>query len=228
MAKLVLSSEGTILQQCFIVKHRLSIGRDSQADLVIDDPAVSRAHAAVITVGNDRIVEDLGTVNGTCVNGKPIKRHLMQHADVIEIGKYQIRYLNQRAAAGTDFDRTMHVDLEHSGLTPSLGNAQTRTKSGAATESSRRIDSWPHGNVRFTKGPNAGTILALDRVVTTLGAPAKQVLAIARRPSGYFVTCVQGKRHARVNGTIIGDTPRPLQDGDVIRVFDGELEFLLG
>jgi hypothetical protein len=31
-----------------------------------------------------------------------------------------------------------------------------------------------------------------------------------------------------VNGTIIGDTPRPLQDGDVIRVFDGELEFLLG
>src|SRR6266446_2957559 len=110
MAKLVLSSDGTILQQCFIEKDRTTIGRGPASDLVIDDPAVSRAHAAVITVGNDQTVEDLGAANGISVNGKRITRHLLEHGDLIEIGTFQIRYLNSSATPGTDFDRTMHID----------------------------------------------------------------------------------------------------------------------
>jgi pSer/pThr/pTyr-binding forkhead associated (FHA) protein len=80
MAKLVLSTNGTILDQCFIAKDRTTIGRDADSDLVIDDPVVSRAHAAIITVGNDQTVEDLGAANGTLVNGKRITRHLLEPA----------------------------------------------------------------------------------------------------------------------------------------------------
>jgi len=38
-------------------------------------------------------LEDLGSTNGTTVNGQPIKKHLLQHADMVEIGKYRIRFL---------------------------------------------------------------------------------------------------------------------------------------
>ena len=61
MAKLVLSSGGSVLFQCFVDKERIGVGRDPANQIVINDPSVSREHVAILPVGNDHILEDLAS-----------------------------------------------------------------------------------------------------------------------------------------------------------------------
>ena len=96
MAKLVLSSGGSVVFQCFVDKDRLGVGRDPTNQIVVDDPSVSRAHAAIVPVGNDHILEDLASANGTFVNGTRMSRRILQHGDVAEFGAFSLRYLNPR------------------------------------------------------------------------------------------------------------------------------------
>ena len=96
MTKLVLSSGGTVLHQQFIDQARITIGRGAYNHIVISDAAMSREHAAIVTVGDDRIVEDLDSSNGTFVNGSRISRRILQHRDVIEFGAFNLCYLNTK------------------------------------------------------------------------------------------------------------------------------------
>ena len=107
MAKLVLSSGGSILYQCFLDKERLHVGKNPDNQVVIDDPAVSEEHAVIIPVGNDHILENVQSINGTFVNGSRVIRHLLQHGDVMQLGAFYLRYLNPRASSDRDLERTM-------------------------------------------------------------------------------------------------------------------------
>ena len=113
MAKLILSVDGQVLKEHTLGKERTLIGRKPHNDIQIDNLAVSGEHAAIITILNDSFVEDLGSTNGTMVNGKPIKKHFLQHNDVIEIGKHKLKYFNeQQPVAGggaADFEKTMII-----------------------------------------------------------------------------------------------------------------------
>ncbi|MBS1163432.1 MAG: hypothetical protein H6R03_1328, partial [Burkholderiaceae bacterium] len=88
MPRLVLSLDGVVLKEVPITKDRTTIGRRSHNDLVIDNLAVSGEHAVLFKSGDDLYVEDLGSTNGTTVNGQPIKKHLLLGGDLIEVGKY--------------------------------------------------------------------------------------------------------------------------------------------
>jgi predicted component of type VI protein secretion system len=109
MAKLVLSSGGSVLYQCFLDKDRVGIGREPHNQVVIDDAAVNGEHAAIFQVANDHILEDLHSTSGTFVNGVRVLRHILQHGDVIEFGALYLRYLNPRATSEIDLERTMLV-----------------------------------------------------------------------------------------------------------------------
>ncbi|MDP1704702.1 MAG: FHA domain-containing protein, partial [Sulfurimicrobium sp.] len=61
MAKLVLSLDGNVLGYHFLEKERFGIGRKPSNELHIDDSSVSKEHAVIVTVGNDQILEDLGS-----------------------------------------------------------------------------------------------------------------------------------------------------------------------
>jgi pSer/pThr/pTyr-binding forkhead associated (FHA) protein len=124
MAKLIYSLDGAFLGEYPIEKERMTIGRRATNDIHIDNLGVSGEHASILTIGNDSFLEDLDSTNGTLVNGKPIKKHVLQNADVIEFGKFQLKYVNeQQASSGTgsgteDFEKTMI-------LRPSYMKAQT-------------------------------------------------------------------------------------------------------
>lgn len=109
MAKMILTLDGVVLKEYTISKDRTTIGRKPHNDVQIDNLAVSGEHAAVVTILNDSFLEDLGSTNGTLVNGQPVKKHFLQNADVIEIGKYKIKYLNDQPSTTTaaDFEKTM-------------------------------------------------------------------------------------------------------------------------
>jgi predicted component of type VI protein secretion system len=112
MAKLILSLEGSMIREIPIDKERIMIGRKPQNDVQIENLAVSGEHACIVTILNDSFLEDLGSTNGTLVNGNQVKKHILQNNDVIEIGKYKMKYVVEPVAAGhaapaEDFERTM-------------------------------------------------------------------------------------------------------------------------
>lgn len=111
MAKLILSLEGSMIREVPLDKERIMIGRKPSNEIQIENLAVSGEHACIVTILNDSFLEDLGSTNGTLVNGNPIKKHILQNNDVIEIGKYKLKYVADAPAAGhaagEDFEKTM-------------------------------------------------------------------------------------------------------------------------
>jgi len=92
MASLVLSFNGEMVKEYEITKPRVSIGRRPHHDIAIDNLAVSGDHAALVRVGNQLILEDGGSTNGTKVNGQTVEKQPLKNGDVIEIGKYHLKY----------------------------------------------------------------------------------------------------------------------------------------
>ncbi len=110
MAKLILSMDGLVLKEIPLSKERTTIGRKPHNDIQIDNLAVSGEHAVIVTILNDSFLEDLGSTNGTVVNGNPIKKHFLQNNDVIELGKYKLKFVGESAPAAAekaDFEKTM-------------------------------------------------------------------------------------------------------------------------
>ena len=108
-AKLILSMDGVVIKEYPLSKERVTIGRKAHNDIIIDNLAVSGEHAAVVTILHDSFLEDLNSTNGLEVNGVPTKKHFLQNNDLIEIGKYKLKYLNDQVgqASAADFEKTM-------------------------------------------------------------------------------------------------------------------------
>src|SRR3954471_8511962 len=111
MAKLILSMDGLVLKEIPLTKERTTIGRKPHNDIQIDNLAVSGEHAVIVTIPNDSFLEDLGSTNGTVVNGSAIKKHFLQNNDVIELGKYKLKFIGEAASSAgaekADFEKTM-------------------------------------------------------------------------------------------------------------------------
>ncbi len=109
MAKLILSMDGLVLKEIPLVKERTTIGRKPHNDIQIDNLAVSGEHAVIVTILQDSFLEDLGSTNGTLVNGQSVKKHFLQTNDVVELGKYKLKYINEVTAQtkAADFEKTM-------------------------------------------------------------------------------------------------------------------------
>ena len=111
MARLILSLDGQTLAEYNMNKERYTIGRLPDNDIRIDNPAVSGHHSLIINILNDSFLEDLNSTNGTYVNGKLIKKHALQHGDVITVGHHQLRYVDDQAsqAPEDEFEKTMVI-----------------------------------------------------------------------------------------------------------------------
>ncbi len=121
-AKLILSMDGAVLKEYPLNKERMTIGRKSHNDIAIDNLAVSGEHAAIVTILHDSFLEDLDSTNGLEVNGKATKKHFLQNNDVIEIGKYKLKYINDQVTqtSPADFEKTMvlRAPVKHAAPAP--------------------------------------------------------------------------------------------------------------
>jgi hypothetical protein len=75
-----------------LAKDALSIGRLDSCDIVLSDTGVSRKHAEVRREGDEWVVVDLNSTNGTIVNGKTVRRHRLAAGDRIEVGETTIEF----------------------------------------------------------------------------------------------------------------------------------------
>lgn len=241
MAKLVLSLNGVVQGEYQLNKERLTIGRKPDNDIRIDNLAVSGKHALVITILDDSFLEDLGSTNGTYVNGKLIKKHALKNGDVVSIGKHELKYVNEHATADDDdFEKTMIIR-------PGSASAAVAAAKAAEAAEARSADApapggaphpasppasggLPLGRLIVLNGPIAGKELELTKALVTLGKPGVQVAVISRRPQGYFLTHIEGgsggaQRYPIVNGEEIGPHAYSLKNNDVIELAGIKMEF---
>lgn len=225
MAKLIISQNGEVIDNRFLNGSSFTVGSLADSDLCLDIQGVSRSHARITSVGNDDILEDLDSTNGTLVNGQPITRHILQNDDVIEIAGIQIRYRNHKAIEGPSFDRTMIIQAS----TPQ-GDAPAQPVGAYALATAKKERRFgpgaAMGMILVFNGPHRSRQIELSRVLHTFGIPGKQVAVINARPHGYFITHVEGKKTALVNGKPIGLQPQALTPKDVIEVGNEKLLFL--
>ena len=230
MAKLILSMDGLVLKEIPLTKERMNIGRRASNDIQIDNLAISGEHAAVVTILNDSFLEDLNSTNGTLVNGQPVKKHFLKNGDVIELGKYKLKYLAEQAQAqdAADFEKTMV--MRPGALKQSTGNPMVDVRPAEAAPLTDTAPTRPAavlGAIQVLNGANAGRELELTKTLTTLGKPGVQVAVIAKRPLGYFITHVEGAQFPVINGRPIDAQAHQLNDHDVVEIAGIKMEFFL-
>ena len=239
MAKLILSLDGSVIREVPLDKERVTIGRKPQNDIQIENLAVSSEHACIVTILNDSFLEDLGSTNGTLVNGNPIKKHILQNNDVVEIGNYKLKYIADTPAAGQtsadEFEKTMVLRAPAArpagerafGDTQALQVAAAAAATAAAASAAKPTEAPLLAAVQILNGPSAGKELELTKNLTTLGKPGVQVAVITRRPQGYFITHVEGATFPVVNGKALDAQAHPLKDHDVIELTGVKMEFFI-
>ena len=239
MAKLILSMDGLVLKEIPLNKERMTIGRKPTNDIQIDNLAISGEHAAVVTILNDSFLEDLNSTNGTLVNGQPVKKHFLKNSDLIELGKYKLKYVMEQTTpvGAADFEKTMVLKpgavrplapQEPAPAASAVGTTQAGNFAAQAQAATRgEAGSQGVAAIQVLNGANAGKELVLTKSLTTLGKPGVQVAVIAKRPTGYFITHVEGTQFPVVNGRVLDAQACPLNDHDVIELAGVKMEFFL-
>ncbi|MGB7543088.1 MAG: FHA domain-containing protein [Burkholderiales bacterium] len=238
--------DNLVLKEIALTKERTTIGRKPHNDIQIDNLAVSGEHAVVVTILQDSFLEDIGSTNGTLVNGQPIKKHFLQNNDIIELGKYKLKYVNEAPAGqakAADFEKTMVLrpsamkSAAPAATAPAAAPAAPGSKSvGDTTVNQAPMGAEPppaapkpvaqrSGVLQLLSGANAGKELELTKPLTSLGKPGVQVAVITRRPQGYFITHVEGANFPVVNGKTLDVQAHALNDHDVIELAGVKMEF---
>jgi pSer/pThr/pTyr-binding forkhead associated (FHA) protein len=227
-------------------KERYTIGRLPDNDIRIDNAAVSGHHSLIINILNDSFLEDLNSTNGTYVNGKLIKKHALQHGDVITVGHHQLRFVEddeqqdefektmviQPSARPVEKLRTAVADSEAIDSEP-LPAAAAAAPAAAETGRNRRaMDGMlpKKAKLQVLSGAFAGRELEITKALTTLGRPGVQVAAITRRGEGYYIVHVDSGKaddFPLVNGAPIGAQATRLNDNDVIQLAGVKMGFFV-
>jgi pSer/pThr/pTyr-binding forkhead associated (FHA) protein len=213
MGKLVVSLDNVVIKEFQITKERTTLGRRPYNDIVIDNLAVSGEHAVLTAAQSDVFIEDLNSTNGTYINGKAIKKQLLSNNDVVEVGKYRIKFLAEDVE---DYEKTMILRPGAFGRAPGT----TGAPSAAAP-----IVAGP-ASIKVLNGGAAGREVLLTKVVTTVGKPGVQVASVTKRPGGYVLSHVEGSRRPSVNGQPVGEEAIALKHGDIIDLAGTQMQFV--
>lgn len=219
MPKMIVSIDGVVIKEVQLTKDRTTLGRRPYNDIVIDNLAVSGEHAVLQMTGNEVYLEDLNSTNGSYVNGKAVKKQLLQNSDTVGIGKYKIKYINE--VAGPTFEKTMIIKA---GAVVPPPPART----DAAAAASAADLSGVKAAIKVLSGAAAGREVPLIKVVTTIGKPGVAVAAITKRPHGFVVAHVEGGNQPTLNGAAISAEPVTLKSGDLLELAGTQMQFVQG
>lgn len=106
MYKLLQVADGNVISEHPLRGASFRIGRNPGNDLQPDDASVSGSHAVIRLMPSvyledvqEVIVEDLGSTNGTRVNGRPVSRQLLKHGDMLHLGTLVLKFIDEQALA---------------------------------------------------------------------------------------------------------------------------------
>ena len=225
MPKMIVSIDGVVIKEVEISQERTTLGRRPYNDIVIDNLAVSGEHAVVhLHVASGIVeVEDIGSTNGTYVNGKAVQRQALRNGDTIEIGKYKVRFLSEEE--GHNYEKTM---VFKPGMVPPPRPAAAAAHVPLPPVASPLPPATPMAAIRVLSGAAAGREVLLTKVVTTIGKPGVAVASITRRHHGFVLAHVEGPEMPALNGSAIGGEPVQLKNGDHLELAGTTMQFVQG
>ena len=208
MPQLIASVGGVEIKMLYLTQDRTTLGRQDSNDIVLPDLTVSNHHCQFELEGlADVFVQDLGSTNGTFLNGKAVKREMLQDQDVLHLGRFKFQYF----------------DVSE----PLLATNTTTSMPLAGME----VTEEPQASLRVLTGSSMGLEIDVHKAVSTFGQPGVAVVAIAHRRQGYFVSLIESHlepgRHAKINGRLVTSHAELLHQGDVLEIAGTTVEFVL-
>lgn len=240
MAKLVLKFKDAVLKELPVEKDHVMIGRKPENDLAIDNLAVSGFHAKILKEKDQYILEDMGSLNGTYVNGERITRRALKDGEQILIGKHVIEFIApelkqaepvpQPAQRPKAMDETIVLDPRVQQQLLGRVSSEQRTAAPVAEKSDVL------GGFVVIEGSSEKREYELRDRVTTIGRDSsaairlggwftpKVVALVNRRKEGYFISPAAKNKLPKVNGMEITER-YDLKDGDIVDVAGLKLQF---
>jgi pSer/pThr/pTyr-binding forkhead associated (FHA) protein len=227
MANLILMFKDQVIKKFPFEQGSMTIGRQPENDIIIDNLAVSGCHARIDKASADFVLTDLKSTNGTFVNDKKIASHNLRHGDNIQIGKHSIVFL------ASEKEKTGDVDLDKTMMLDTARQRELLSKQGAPTAAVEKPKKT--GMITFIDGSGLGEI-ELARKLTRIGTSNKSEVrlyglflgataaTITKLPSGYTITFTGSLRKLRVNGKVVKDSSR-LKDFDTIEIGSHKFQF---
>ncbi|MBI3560420.1 MAG: FHA domain-containing protein [Gammaproteobacteria bacterium] len=218
MAKLIMTLDGAIIREYPISKESMSIGRKHGNDIQLNDLTVSGRHAMFTIMGENAFVDDLGSTNGTLLNGGRVAKSEIKHGDIIQVGNYQFTYYDNDIA---EYEPTMFIRAE-------IEDTQIMQSNPPQSSDAR---GEPLGAVKILNGPLAKKVLELRKPFNTLGFNGVKMAMIARTNSGYTIAMIQNTKLRRqndtpmVNGKVISSEAMHLKDHDMLELAGTQMEF---
>lgn len=236
MPKLTLKFDDRVLGECTIGKHAVQIGRLPDNDLVVDNAGVSGRHARVFKQGDQVVIEDLSSTNGTFINDKRITSQSLRDGDRILIGKHTIVYDQKGGDAQADVGLQTELLPELGGTMVMDTERHRELLSGTGRDAAGKARAAPQrtGTLTVLDGRTDQSEYMLSSHTSMIGKAdtslvrlkgwfkPKTALAIARKGDGYSATALGGK--TLINGEALTGR-RDLKDGDVLQVSGLTLEF---
>ena len=216
--KLILTLEGKIIREFTIGGRNLSIGRKHGNDIQLNDLTLSGRHALISNIPDYVFIEDLGSTNGTLVNGNHVKKAALEHGDIIQIGHHQLTYLCE---SDTRYEPTMFVKAEMD-ETQFIFNEEL---------SDNLVKGLPLGGLRTVTGSVTKSVMELRKTYNTIGFQGKRMALITRGTKGYTITSVISTRSRRssdiphINGAPLGTDQVLLKTDDIIDIAGFEVQF---
>jgi len=218
MAKLIMTLDGAILKEYPIDKDSISIGRKHGNDIQLNDLTVSGRHSMITVSDNNTYVDDLGSTNGTLLNGARIAKSLLKHGDLLQVGNYQFTYFENDQE---EYEPTMFLRAE-------IEDTQIIQTSQAKGGDAR---GEPLAAVKILNGPLKDKVLELRKPFNTLGFNGIKLAMIARTINGYTISTIPSTKARRandvpsINGTPMQAESQPLHSNEVIELAGTQMQF---
>lgn len=218
MPKLIMTLDGAVIREYAMDKDSLSIGRKHGNDIQLNDLTVSGRHSLITMMGEHAYIDDLGSTNGTLLNGARVAKSVLKHGDVIQVGNYQFTFFDNEE---TEYEPTMFLraEIEDTQI------IQTNPPSPSDAKGE------PLAAVKIIGGPLKDKVLELRKPFNTLGFNGIKMAMIARNPNGYTISSIKSSKLRRendaptVNEKEITEEAMLLKNHDIIALAGTQMEF---
>lgn len=223
MARLVIFHEGSMVKTVPLTKAKIRLGRRPHNDVHLDGLAVSGQHAEITLAKTFAMIEDMGSTNGTYVNGIGVQRKTLHDGDMIVLGNFMLKFLAEPAVLSPSEPVTSEV-----ASTPALDAAPAvdSAEEGAPTVLVP-MPAVQGAHLQILSGVHQGKNLPLLKEVTTIGKTNSVIVQVKRQGNRFVLVYQSGLPMPVVNGIrMTPDTPCPLRYGDIVDLADVKLRYV--
>jgi pSer/pThr/pTyr-binding forkhead associated (FHA) protein len=217
VSKLTLSFKGRVLRVFPLQQGATYIGSAPACAVHIDSLAVEPKHARIEVHGQDAILFDLNSKEGTFIGQEKISEHKLKDNDLIRIGKHTLQYSYEEVSQLDANESSTSIDIH-----PVMEKLVEQQNTAVSQEAGIK-----QGWLQILNGQNLGKTLSLNRSMTNLGKPGVATAVITRRHDGYFIAHLEGKKTPMVGDHAIGEHSVKLEDGDTITIGNIKMQFYL-